>query len=107
MKIFKKNIYIIGNSPQTDWQRVFIVTIILILTVSIYGIIFYKGIEAQSIDKETPITATAKANAEKKTEAKADSNPVPEGKVKLELGQIIDLYSSKKAKYDKFYKGLN
>jgi hypothetical protein len=48
MKLFKRDIYIIGNRPREDWERIFIVTVVLIVFVSIYNAFFYKGIESQS-----------------------------------------------------------
>ena len=87
MKLFNKNIYIVGSKPQTDWRRVLALAVILAICVTIYGFIFY-----QKISKEVNVTIS-----------------VPQDRVgdsKLELNKIIELYVGKKERFTKMLNEL-
>ena len=90
MKLFKKNFYIIGEKPQTDWRRVLITTAILVVVASSYSVVFYHQIVANDPSIEEPVIVETTSTAQVE---------VVGGK--LELGQIIELYSKKKENFDK------
>lgn len=93
MKLFKKNFYIIGEKPQTDWRRVLITTAILVVVASSYSVVFYHQIVANDPSIEEPvIVETTNATSTAQVEVVGG---------KLELGQIIELYSKKKENFDK------
>ncbi|MEI8062386.1 MAG: hypothetical protein WCG97_03790 [bacterium] len=101
MKIFKRHVYIIGKSPQLDWQRVFISAAVFAVGISIYGFFFYNQIASQSIDSEAPITLSETlANKDPKAQS---ATSTPPGGGKLDLNQVLDLYQQKKARYNELY----
>lgn len=96
MKIFKKDIYILGNRPQTDWRRVFASAVILAIGFSIYGYIFYRQTYIESGDLEVPVIAIGQ-----ETSNQTGSVQGTEKGTKLELNQIIELYLQKKEHFEK------
>ena len=99
MKLFKKQFYIIGERPQTDWRRVLAVAAIIAIIALIYGFTFYRQISANDRSMEETIVASETTN----TTSTVQSNAVGE---KLELGQTIELYSKKREQFEKMISEL-
>jgi len=93
MKLFKKNFYIIGEKPQTDWRRVLRIATILAVSASLYAVVFYHQIVVNDRSIEEPVIIEA-TNATSTAQVEVVGG-------KLELGQIIELYSKKKENFDK------
>lgn len=106
MKLFKKHIYIIGNSPQVDWQRTFALAVLLGISVSVYGFFFYNQIASQGIGSETPITMSESLAAKGVVATSTETIKKPVDRTKLELNQIIELYLNKKDLYQKMLDDL-
>ncbi len=95
MKLFKKELYIIGNRPQTDWRRIFTTAMVLAIGISVYGVVFYRDISFKSKDVETPVVI-----------GEAVSNQPVSKDSKLELNQVIELYLQKKERFEKLVSEL-
>lgn len=94
MKIFKKNFYIIGEKPQTDWRRVLVSSAILGIIVSVYGFVFYHQMSTDIKDLDKSIFANVSTAATSTVKSEGTDG-------KLELNQIIELYMKKKENFEK------
>jgi uncharacterized protein YpmB len=101
MKLFKNKFYIIGNRPQIDWQRVFILAVILIIIVSIYNALFYQKIQAKNEAEEKAAELAQSAAAASLKQATTTNENASTTVDKKDVTYIMELYKKREDKYKK------